>query len=68
MDEPPEIDFGQLSGANGAPAMEMKQDPADPSRVFLRINQSLPFGVATRIVMLLDEHRRAEASEEGGEP
>lgn len=40
--------------ANGGPAFEIKQDAANPHNVFLRINQSVPFGLAAQIMALLD--------------
>ena len=40
--------------ANSGPAFEIRQDPGDPHRVFLRINQSVPFSLAAQIMALLD--------------
>jgi transcriptional regulator with XRE-family HTH domain len=41
------------------PAFEVRADPDDATRLFLRINQPVPFGLAAKIMVLIEEHQRS---------
>lgn len=62
----PGFDLGVLphgvatAAANDQPVLEVKLDPADPSRVLLRLFRSVPVPLAAQIMALLDEQRKAE--------
>jgi transcriptional regulator with XRE-family HTH domain len=63
---PRDIDPGASEGLVAAsaetgtgPAFEAKADPDDATRLFLRINQSVPFGLAAKIMVLIEEHQRS---------
>ena len=53
---PPERLLFRPTSANDA-ALEFKQDPADPDRYWVRINQSLPADIAVEIMLLMQKVR-----------
>lgn len=50
--------FAAPAVAAEPPTMEISQDPANPGRLFVRLNQSLPFETASKIMLLLQEARK----------
>lgn len=48
--------------ANDGPMIEARQDPADPSRMMLRIYRSVPISLAAKIMVLLEDERNAASS------